>query len=154
MVPRTQSMYLSRWIYVVYTAFCRIYGLNCQWQVSLIFCIWCINWFPWVYDHKHCWIFHVCLYSVIIFSQLFSLYHYIIALLCQRSRIHLWNYDEGFILFIFCSSDETGCNLFRKGPVWKFCSYWENSSIIIAFHSMWPLNFPDDKILVLFWHNI
>ena len=124
----------------MYTAFSRI---NCQWQVSLMFYIWWINWFPRVFDHKHCWIFHVCLYLVIILSQLFLLCHCIIGSLCQSSRIHLWNYDGVFILFIFCSSDETGFNLFRKGPVWKFCNYWENSSIVIAFCSMCPLDFAE-----------
>ena len=138
----------SKWIYVVYTAFSRIYGLNCQWQVSLIFCIWCINWFTWVFDHKHCCIFHVCLYLVIIIYQFFSLYHCIVAPLCQSSRIHLWNCDGGFILFIFCNSDETGFNLFRKGPVGRFCNYWENSSIVIVFRSVGPLNFADDLILI------
>ena len=78
----------SRW----YTPFSKIYGLNCQWQVSQVFCMWCINWFPRVFDHKHCWIFNICLDSMIIFSQLLLLYHFIIALFCQSSQIHLWKY--------------------------------------------------------------
>ena len=81
-------------------------------------------------DHMHCWICNVCLYSVIIFSLLLSLYHCIIASFCRSSRIHLWNYDGSFILFIFCSFNDTGFNLFRKGPAWKVCNYWENSSIV------------------------
>ena len=86
-------------------------SLRGKWPNTVFFLVRSFLYSDWIQENteqkKNCiWTFFMqWLYSVIIFSQLLSLYQFIIASLCQSSWIHFWYYYRNFIFSFFCSFD-------------------------------------------------